>query len=64
MDTDRLFEIFDTCIELAESAPPERRALLISVAEQILRQANDLIEASYPTHDAPLQNAPTTFALQ
>jgi hypothetical protein len=63
MDTDRLFEIFDTCIELAESAPPDRRALLIGVAEQILRQANEFIEAAYPKHGA-LQNAPTSTVLQ
>jgi hypothetical protein len=61
MDPDRLFDLFDTCIELAECAPPNRRAVLVEIAEQLLKQANDLIEGSYAVRD--LQNAPTTSAV-
>lgn len=61
---EKLFELFDCCIELAEHGPRETQATFINLAERILACTDAAIRASYDASDPPRQNAPTTYGVQ
>ncbi len=58
MEPEKLFEIYEHCIELVDRVPPEQRTMLMEIAERLL----DCAEAAIGEERA--QNAPTSFALQ
>jgi hypothetical protein len=61
MNAEDFFRLFDRCVALAEKVPPERRRVLMEIAVQCLRLAEECI---YAGRAPPEPNAPTIHRLQ
>jgi hypothetical protein len=61
MSAEDFFRLFDRCVALAEKVPPERSRVLMEVAVQCLRLAEECIDAD---RSPPELYGPTIHRLQ